>query len=143
MLGNAELDEEATGPDGQRIAIESKTPRDDLARGIGQLAEALAFNYRRAALVTTLRNAEKINDCVFRRFSFILVGVDSTGKTMKLSPNPLGLARNQILETTSICPAKQDSLIIMPIFQMFFLRQKEKPNLTLRVQRVSRRLIGA
>ena len=37
-LGNTEVDGEATGPDGQRIAIEIKTPRDDLARGIGQLA---------------------------------------------------------------------------------------------------------
>ena len=79
-LGNTEVDGEAIGPQGERIAIEIKTPRDDLARGIGQLAEAQAFDYHKAALVTTLRNAKKINDRVFKRFGFILVGVDSTGK---------------------------------------------------------------
>ena len=36
-LGNTEVDGEAIGPQGERIEIEIKTPRDDLARGIGQL----------------------------------------------------------------------------------------------------------
>jgi len=78
-LGNTEIDGEATGPDGQRIAIEIKTPSDDLARGIGQLAEALAFGYYKAVLITTLRNTKTINDSVFKRFGFGLVGVDSRG----------------------------------------------------------------
>ena len=43
-LGNTEVDGEATGPDGQRIAIEIKTESDGLAGGIGQLAEAPAFS---------------------------------------------------------------------------------------------------
>ena len=80
-LGNTEIDGEAIGPNGERIAIEIKTPRDDLARGIGQLAEALAFDYHKAVLVTTLRNAMKINDRVFKKFDFILIGIDSAGKT--------------------------------------------------------------
>lgn len=44
-LGNTEIDGEAVGLDGERIAIEIKTPSDDLARGLGQLAEALASGY--------------------------------------------------------------------------------------------------
>jgi len=78
-LGNTGVDGEATGPDGQRIAIEIKTPRDDLARGIGQLAEALAFNCDKAVLVTTLKNTRTIDYVVFKRFEFGLIGVDSQG----------------------------------------------------------------
>jgi len=32
-LGNTEVDGEAIGPKGERIAFEIKAPRDDLARG--------------------------------------------------------------------------------------------------------------
>jgi len=78
-LGNAEVDGEAIGPQGERIAIEIKTPSDDLARGIGQLAEALAFGYDRALLLTTLKNSRTIDDAVFKRFGFGLMGVDSHG----------------------------------------------------------------
>ena len=78
-LGNTEVDGEAIGPNGERIAIEIKTPRDDLARGIGQIAEALAFGYDKAVLVTTLKNTRTINDSVFKRFGFGLIGVDSHG----------------------------------------------------------------
>jgi hypothetical protein len=78
-LGNTEVDGEAIGPNDERIAIEIKTPRDDLARGIGQVAEALAFGYDKAVLITTLRNTKTINDSVFKRFGFGLIGVDSHG----------------------------------------------------------------
>jgi len=78
-LGNTEIDGEAIGPEAERIAIEIKTPRDDLARGIGQLAEALAFGYRKAVLVTTLKKTGTIDDSVFKRFGFGLIGVDSHG----------------------------------------------------------------
>ena len=78
-LGNTEVDGEAIGPNGERIAIEIKTPRDDLARGIGQIAEALAFGYHEAVLVTTLKNTRAIDDSVFKRFGFRLIGVDSRG----------------------------------------------------------------
>jgi hypothetical protein len=76
-LGNTEVDGEATGPDGQRIAIEIKNPSDDLAREIWQLAEALAFGYDEAVPVTTLKNTRTINDSVFKRFGFGLISVDS------------------------------------------------------------------
>jgi len=76
-LGSTEVDGEATGPDDQRIAIEIKTPKDDLARGVGQIAEALAFDYDRAALVTTLKNTRTIDDSVFKRFWLGLIGVGS------------------------------------------------------------------
>jgi len=78
-LGNTEVDGEAIGSNGERIAIEIKTPRDDLARGIGQIAEALAFGYDRAVLVTTLKNTRTIDDSVFKKFGFGLIGVDSRG----------------------------------------------------------------
>jgi len=48
---STEVDGEAIGPEGERIAIEIKTSRDDLARGIRQLAEAIAFGYDKAVLV--------------------------------------------------------------------------------------------
>ena len=59
-LGSTEVDGEAMGPHGERIAIETKTPRHDLARGIGQLAEALAFVYDKAVLVTPSKTPEQL-----------------------------------------------------------------------------------
>ena len=37
------------------MAVEIKTPNDDLTRGLGQLAEALAYGYDKAALITSLK----------------------------------------------------------------------------------------
>jgi len=88
-LGNTEVDGEAVGPQGEKIAIEIKTPRDDLARGIGQLAEALAFDYHKATLVTTLRNAKNIHDRVFKKFNFLLLGVNSSGKIINVTDQML------------------------------------------------------
>jgi hypothetical protein len=56
-VGNAAVDSIAIGPEGERIAIEVKSPRDDIVRGVGQCCEALAAGYGRAVLVTTLRVA--------------------------------------------------------------------------------------
>jgi len=78
-LGNSEIDGEAIGPDGEKIAIEIKTPGDDIVRGIGQLTEAIAFGYNKAVLVTTLRNAKKIDRTIFNHFNWALIGVDSKG----------------------------------------------------------------
>ena len=78
-LGNAEIDGEAVGPTGERIAIEIKTPNDDIVRGIGQLTEALAFGYNKPVLVTTL-NAKKIDRTAFQKFGFTLLGVNSNGE---------------------------------------------------------------
>jgi len=80
-LGNCAIDGEVIGG-GQRIAIEIKTPGDDVTRGLGQLTEALAYGYDRAALVTTLSKAKKINLKVFREMNFVLLGVDSKGNVV-------------------------------------------------------------
>jgi len=60
--------------------IEVKTPSDDLARGIGQLGEALASGYDQAVLVTTLRRAKRIGSPIFSIPGFTLLAVDSNGK---------------------------------------------------------------
>jgi len=78
-LGNTEIDGEAVGLDGRKIAIEIKTPSDDLARGLGQLAEALASGYSQAVLVTTLSKAKRIESPVFKIPGFTLLAVDSKG----------------------------------------------------------------
>lgn len=44
-VGNAMVDGIAIGPEGERIAIEVKSPRDDIVRGVGQCYEALASGY--------------------------------------------------------------------------------------------------
>jgi len=62
------------------MGLELKTPRDDITRGIGQLTEALAYGYDRAALVTTLHNAKRIDGLVFDKFGIVLLGIDSKGE---------------------------------------------------------------
>jgi len=83
-LGNAEIDGEALGVDGKRIAIEVKTMTDDVVRGIGQIAEASAFSYDQVVLVTTLRHAKKIDMTVFRYYGWNLLGVDAKGEVHKI-----------------------------------------------------------
>jgi hypothetical protein len=68
------------------MAVEIKTPNDDVTRGLGQLAEALAYGYDRAALITTLQNAHKIKTRVFRKLGFTLLGIDSTGTIHQVYP---------------------------------------------------------
>ena len=67
----------AVGPEGERIAIEVKSPRDDIIRGIGQCYEAICAGYSRAVLVTTLRIARKLRKRAFQRRGIRLVGVDA------------------------------------------------------------------
>jgi hypothetical protein len=76
-VGNAMVDGIAIGPEGERIAIEVRSPRDGIVRGIGQCYEALAAGYSRAVLVTTLRVAKKLRKRVFQRRSMRLVGIDA------------------------------------------------------------------
>src|SRR5208283_4059558 len=83
-LGNTAIDGEAIG-NGVRIALEIKTPGDDVARGLGQLTEAIAFGYDKAALVTTLNKAKKINREVFDKTGFILLAVNSKGDVTNLT----------------------------------------------------------
>lgn len=83
-LGNTAIDGEAIGK-GVRIALEIKTPRDDVTRGLGQLTEALAFGYDKAALVTTLSKAKRINHAVFDKTGFLLLAVNSKGDVYNLT----------------------------------------------------------
>jgi len=78
--GNAMVDGVAVGPDGERIAIEVKSPHDDIVRGIGQCYEALCGGYSRAVLVTTLRVAKGLRKRVFQRRGIRLIGVDAKAR---------------------------------------------------------------
>ncbi len=84
-LGNVAIDGEVHG-NGWRMALELKMPRDDVTRGIGQLAEALAHGYNRVAMVTTLKAARGIDSKVFDRLGLILLGVDSKGEVKQVYP---------------------------------------------------------
>jgi predicted RecB family endonuclease len=79
-VGNAMVDGIAIGPEGERIAIEVKSPRDDIVRGVGQCYEALASGYSRVVLVTTLRVARKLKKRVFQRRGMRLIGVDAKAR---------------------------------------------------------------
>jgi predicted RecB family endonuclease len=78
--GNAMVDGVAISADGERIAIEVKSPRDDLVRGIGQCYEAVYAGYSRAVLVTTLRVARGLKKRAFQRRGIRLVGVDAKAR---------------------------------------------------------------
>jgi len=82
-LGNVAIDGEVLGK-GWKMALELKTPQDDVTRGIGQLSEALASGYSTAALVTSVRHAKRIKPTVFRN-GLILLGVDSKGYVTKVT----------------------------------------------------------
>jgi len=79
-VGNAFVDGVAVTPERERIAIEVKSPSDDIIRGVGQCTEALAAGYNRAMLVTTLRVAKKLRKRVFQRRGFKLLGVDAKAR---------------------------------------------------------------
>jgi len=76
-VGNAMVDGVAVTPEGERIAIEVKSPRDDIVRGIGECVEALAAGYHHAVLVTTLRVAKKVRKRIFQRRGLKLIGIDA------------------------------------------------------------------
>jgi predicted RecB family endonuclease len=78
--GNAMVDGVALSSEGERIAIEVKSPRDDVIRGIGQCYEAVCAGYTRAVLVTTLRVARKLRKRVFQRRGIRLMGVDAKAR---------------------------------------------------------------
>ena len=84
-LGNSAIDGEVIG-NGWKMALELKTPRDDITRGLGQLAEAVAYGYNREVLVTTLRAAKGIDSTVFDKFGLVLLGVDSKGHVQQVYP---------------------------------------------------------
>ena len=79
-VGNSAVDGVALSPEGERIAIEVKSRRDDIVRGVGQCFEALAAGYNRAVLVTTLRVAKKLRKHAFQRRNLRLIGVDARAR---------------------------------------------------------------
>ena len=81
--GNAMVDGVAVGPEGERIAIEVKSPRDDVIRGVGQCYEAVCAGYTRAVLVTTLRVARKLRKRAFQRRGIKLIGVDAKARAYR------------------------------------------------------------
>jgi len=86
-VDNAMVDGVAIGPEHERIAIEVKSPRDDIVRGIGQCSEALAAGYTRAVLVTTLRVAKRLRKRVFQRRGLRLLGVDAKARMHRYDPD--------------------------------------------------------
>jgi hypothetical protein len=85
--GNAIVDGLAIGPEGERIAIEVESPRDDIIRGIGQCYEAVCAGYMRAVLATTLRIARKIRKRAFQRRHIRPIGVDAKARVHRYDPD--------------------------------------------------------
>jgi hypothetical protein len=89
------MDGIAIGIDGERIAIEVKSPRDDIIRGIGQCYEAVCAGYNRAVLVTTLRIARKLRKRAFQRRGIRLIGVDAKTRVHRYDAEGWRLLRHQ------------------------------------------------
>lgn len=86
-VGNAMVDGIAVGPDHERIAIEVKSPSDDIVRGIGQCFEALRAGYSRVVLVTTLRVARTLKKQAFQRRGLRLIGIDAKARIHRYDPD--------------------------------------------------------
>ena len=84
-VGNAAIDGEVEGH-GWKMALEIKSTHDDIVRGLGQLAEALAHGYTSVALVTSVKNAKRIRSDVFDRLGIVLLGIDSKGAVHQVYP---------------------------------------------------------
>lgn len=69
------------------MAVELKSDKDDVLRGLGQLLEALAHGYDMALLVTSQGRAEKLNARVFHASGIGLAAVNSRGE-LKLVVEP-------------------------------------------------------
>ncbi len=54
---------------------------------MGQLAEALAYGYNQAAMVTTARAAPDIDSKVFDKLGLVLLGVGSKGNIKQVYPS--------------------------------------------------------
>jgi hypothetical protein len=63
-----------------RMAVELKSDKDDILRGLGQLMEALANGYDMALLVTSQSRAEKLDLKVFQATGIGLAIVNSKGE---------------------------------------------------------------
>jgi len=82
-LDHSEIDGEAN-KNGEKIAIEIKSTRDDVIRGIGQMAIALSHGYSKAVLVTPKRNSKRVDYKVLHHFNFELLTVDGYGNVHSL-----------------------------------------------------------
>jgi hypothetical protein len=83
-VGNAAIDGEVLGQ-GWRMALEIKSSRDDIIRGIGQCTEALSKGYQSAAVVTSVQRAKRIKPEVFNEH-LVLLGVDAKGQVRQVYP---------------------------------------------------------
>lgn len=99
--GNAMVDGVAVSPDGEQIAIEVKSPRDDPVRGIGQCYEAVCAGYSRAVLVTTLRVAKRLKKRAFQRRGIRLLGVDAKARIHRYDPDGWRLLPSALAELAS------------------------------------------
>lgn len=63
-----------------RMAVELKSDKDDVLRGLGQLLEALAHGYDMALLVTSQNRAESLDLKVFQAAGIGLAAVNSKGE---------------------------------------------------------------
>jgi len=77
-VGNGMIDGEAVR-EPYHVAIELKSDRDDVLRGLGQLLEAVAHGYNQGLLVTSQQRAGRLDTRVFERSGLGLGSVDSRG----------------------------------------------------------------
>jgi len=69
------------------MAVELKSDKDDILRGLGQRLEALAHDYDMALLVTSQSRAERLDTKVFQASGIGLAAVNSKGE-MKIIAEP-------------------------------------------------------
>jgi CII-binding regulator of phage lambda lysogenization HflD len=67
------------------MALEIKSTKDDVIRGIGQCTEALAGGCQSAALVTSVQRAKRIKPDVFHEH-LVLLGIDAKGMVHQVYP---------------------------------------------------------
>jgi hypothetical protein len=83
-VGNGMIDGEAIR-EPYHMAIELKSDRDDVLRGLGQLLEAVAHSYNQAVLVTSQQRAKRLDTKVFDWSGLGLGSVDSRGDVTVLA----------------------------------------------------------
>jgi hypothetical protein len=83
-VGNATVDGEVIG-ENWRMALEIKSGKDDIIRGIGQCTEALAKGYQSAAMVTSVQRAKRIKPEVFHE-RLALLGINARGEVHQVFP---------------------------------------------------------
>ncbi|MEM3698114.1 MAG: hypothetical protein QXQ94_11610 [Candidatus Bathyarchaeia archaeon] len=77
------------------MAVEIKSDRDDILRGLGQLLEALAHGYDMALLITSQSRAEKIDTKVFQATGLGLAAVNSKGELKIISEPKITMLKGE------------------------------------------------